>query len=151
MAGPWSKKSTRIKVGAFPYAVLQLLAVSPRLPIPPDGALVVVMFPTSGVSIPKASSVSRKWFMKAIRPELVAAEVSPLTAVGRSGRQLKFDKLVTSKGFSQIKVNSSMRYGATVLLEGSREATKVMSRVLFEISSWRVGQLEGGVVAEGGV
>jgi hypothetical protein len=41
-AGPLLKKSTRIKVGwRPPYAVLHLVAVLPRLPVPPDGAFTV--------------------------------------------------------------------------------------------------------------
>lgn len=41
-AGPLLKKSTRMKVGCRPeYAALQVVAALPRLPFPPDGALVV--------------------------------------------------------------------------------------------------------------
>jgi len=119
--------------------------------MPPDGAFVVVIFPTSGSSMPKASSVSRKWFMNAIRPELMASDVSPCTVEGLSGRQEKFESEVTSKGFSQMNVNSSMRYGATVLLEGSRDATNAISRVLLDINSCNVGHEDGGAVVEGGV
>jgi hypothetical protein len=86
-----------------------------------------------------------------MRPDDVAALMEPFTIVGRSGRQEKFAALELSKGFSQMYVNSSMRYGATVLEEAEREATKVRRRVLAEMSSWRVGQDEGTAVVDVGV
>lgn len=69
MADPWSKKSTRMNVGAFPYRVLHSFAASPKLPTGPDGAFVVVMFEMSGTSIPNACLVAKKWFIKGKRPD----------------------------------------------------------------------------------
>lgn len=85
--------------------------------------------------------------MNGRRLEDRAAAVLPDTVDGRSGRQEKFDADVTSKGFSQIYVNSSMRYGA-LLLEDS-EATKVIRRVPLLMSSCRVGHAVVALVKEG--
>lgn len=41
MAGPLSKKSTRMKLGCRLHASLHLEAASPRFPVPPEGAFVV--------------------------------------------------------------------------------------------------------------
>lgn len=85
--------------------------------------------------------------MKGRRLEDRAEAVLPDTVDGRSGRHEKFDADVTSKGFSQIYVNSSMRYGA-LLLDDS-DATKVMRRVPLLISSCRVGHAVVALVKEG--
>ena len=152
IAGPWSKKSTKMKLGAFPYAVLHCVAESPRLPGPPLGALVVVIFPTSGVSIPKSSVLSRKWFMSDILPDEIAVEISPFKFEGRSGRQVKFNSETFSNGFSKMKVNSSMRYEfVESIVEVSREATKVMRRVLAEMRVCKVGHSLCAVVVDCGM
>lgn len=109
IAEAWLKKSTRINVGALPYKVRHSPAASPKLPVGPDGAFVMLMLKTSGVMMPKACATSLKWFINGKRPDLTAVDISPWTADGRSGIQVKSERLVTSKGFSKTKVNSSSR------------------------------------------
>jgi len=61
IAGPWSKKSTRMNVGCRPeYWLLHEVAASPRLPVPPDAPFVVPAADASGTSMPKDSEESRK-------------------------------------------------------------------------------------------
>lgn len=100
IAEAWSKKSTRMNVGAFPYRVRHSVAALPKLPIGPDAALVMLMLNTSGAKTPKSCSTPLKWFINGRRPDLMAAEMSPLTEDGRSGVHVKSERLVTSKGFS---------------------------------------------------
>ena len=109
------------------------------------------MFEMSGTSMPNACLVAKKWFINGRRPDWMAACVAPLMAVGRSGRQEKPERLVTSKGFSKIKLNSSRRYGATVLVAESKDATNVIRRVDLAINSSSVGHVVMAVVVEGGV
>lgn len=85
--------------------------------------------------------------MKGRRLDDRAEAVLPDTVDGRSGRQEKFDADVTSKGFSQIYVNSSMRYAA--LLFDESDATKVIRRVPLLMSSCRVGHAVVALEKEG--
>jgi len=152
IAGPWSKKSTSRKFGTLPYADLHADAAAPSCPTAVPGPFVDAMAPMLGTWIPKASSLSRKWFTSDIKLRDCAEETLPETLVGRFGVQVKFEGEVLSKGFSKMKVNSSMRYELVESMEVmSREATKVKRRVLALMSVWRVGQVDGALDTEGGV
>lgn len=89
--------------------------------------------------------------MKGRRLDDSADETSFFKLFGRSGLQEKLEGEVTSYGFSQMKLNSSIRYGASLFFEASSEATKVISRVSSLIRSFSVGHDEGAEVCEVGL